>query len=344
MNLKITVISIILFFFISPTQAQYSYYKFKKKNYASKQWYNISTHEAHYFSGSIGLCMMNYFGDLTPNENYIKNVFRTARPGISASLNYKFNQRIDLTSELLYGRLIGDDFNASATNNTSTRKYVRNLSFRNDLVGLSILGKIYLFRDPFEYYKRRAFNLYLHTGITALYSNPKAKVPINDLNGNPFENAGTWVALRPLGTEGQNNTAVGSKKYSPILWALPVGGGLSYRIGHRIDLSAQATIQYVFSDYIDDVGASYVDLGALDNELARALSDRSMEAVAVLKNQQRDQQLIEASTKPYAYESAYDGKTYHVYQGYGHQDAKRGGPKNDIFIVTSFKISYIFTN
>ena len=40
----------------------------------------------------------------------------------------------------------------------------------------------------------------------------------------------------------------------------------------------------------------------------------------------------------------YDGKTYHVYEGFGHEGLIRGGDRNDLIVVTSIKFSSIFTN
>ena len=98
------------------------------------------------------------------------------------------------------------------------------------------------------------------------------------------------------------------------------------------------------SDYIDDIGSSYVDLGVFDDELAKTLSDRSMEETAVLKNEMRDMTLIYESTENYSYISNFDGQTYDVFEGFGHDDALRGGSRFDLISVTSFKFSYIFAN
>lgn len=40
----------------------------------------------------------------------------------------------------------------------------------------------------------------------------------------------------------------------------------------------------------------------------------------------------------------YDGKTYHVYEGFGHEGLIRSGDRNDLIVVTSIKFSSIFTN
>ena len=87
-----------------------------------------------------------------------------------------------------------------------------------------------------------------------------------------------------------------------------------------------------------------MDLGQFDDELAKALSDRSKEEKAMMKNSIRDQDIVHQSTTDYIYESRYDGKTYSVYEGFGHEGGIRGGDRNDLITTTSIKISYIFAN
>ncbi|MCK5702925.1 MAG: outer membrane beta-barrel protein [Cyclobacteriaceae bacterium] len=313
-------------------------FKYKKKNHSSNSGYLNTTRESRYFSGGAGVNLFTYFGDLTPKEQILKNSFKVTRPGFSVFADYHFSNQFGVKGELSYGRITGDDFNTSPdVEGSSTRHYVRNLSMRNDIVGLSFFGYMHILNDPFEYFKRRDYNIYLLTGISIYYSNPKAKVP------EPFDDAGEWVALRPLGTEGQNHPEIGNK-YSAIQFGIPLGLGVRIRIGYRLDLNLEASLQYILSDYIDDIGNSYVDLGVFEDELAKALSDRSKEEKAVMKNENRDQNIIDESTTEYVYESKYDNKTYNVFEGFGHEDGIRGGDKNDLITITSFKFSYIFTN
>jgi len=322
-------------------EAQYTEFKYKRKNHSTEKGFYQTTVQARYLSLGIGVNAQGYLGDLTPNENYFANGIKVLRPGASLFALYNFNPILFFSGELNYARIVGDDFNADPYAK-STRKYVRNLSFRNDLFGLTLRANANVLKDPFEYFKRKDFNLYFYTGLSIFYSNPKAKVPETGTNGAQFENAGDWVALRPLGTEGQNHPDYG-EKYSAVQLGIPLGAGLRFKIGYKIDLMLEGTIHYILSDYIDDVGGSYPDLGVFENELAKTLSDRSMEAVAVVKGDVRDQQVIEESTRPYTYESIYDGQTYTVFETFGHQGGLRGGDRNDLIASMSIKFSYIFT-
>ena len=322
---------------------QYSDFKYKKKNHSTDVGYINTTRQARYFSTGLGLNLSTYFGDLTPNQKYILNGLKVTRPGMTAFATYNFNPFIFFSGDIAYQRIIGDDFNSDPNHSSiSARKYVRNLSFRNDLFGLTLKANYNLFHDPFEFFKRRDYNIYFFTGLSIYYSNPKSKVPETSLDGNVLENAGEWIALRPLGTEGQNHQDYG-RKYSSVQVGIPLGMGFRYRLNRKIDLYAEGTISYILSDYIDDVGSNYVDLGVFDDELAKTMSDRSMEEKGVLKNETRDQAIILESTDDYTYESKYDGSSYTVFEGFGHDDGIRGGNKNDIIASLTIKISYIFT-
>ena len=237
MSIKQFFLTAVFIFGFVQAFGQYSDFKYKKKNHSSEAGFVVASRQAKYISGGLGLNLLNYFGDLTPNEKLIKNAIITTRPGISAFANYNFSSNIFFKGELLYGRITGDDFNADPYA-TSTRKYTRNLNFRNDLVGLTIAGNFNIFKDPFEYYKRRNFNIYLMAGISVFYSNPKAK----KLGGTNEDKPYSWVALRPLGTEGQNNPEVGLKKYSSIQLGIPFGAGVRIRLGYRTDLYLEANL------------------------------------------------------------------------------------------------------
>lgn len=338
---KALLFSLIIILGAKISNAQYTEFKYKRKNHSTEQGFLNVTQQSRFISGGIGLNFQGYVGDLTPNEKYLINGLKVLRPGVTVFSTYNFNPNLFFSGDLFYGRIVGDDFNADPYDD-SPRKYTRNLSFRNDLIGLTLRANVNVMRDPFEYFKRKNFNLYFFSGISFFYSNPKAKVPEVDRNGQTLENAGKWVALRPLGTEGQNHPDYG-KKYSIMQIGIPLGGGLRFRLGHRTDLLLEGSLHYILSDYIDDIGGSYVDLGIFEDELAKTLSDRSMEPVAVVKGDVRDQEIIEESTRLYTYESSYDGNSYTVFENFGHDDGLRGGERNDLIATLSIKFSYIFT-
>ncbi len=64
-----------------------------------------------------------------------------------------------------------------------------------------------LFENDGNYISRVRWTPYIFAGISIFHMQPKGQAPATDLNGTALEQAGKWVNLRPLGTEGQ---------YSPL--------------------------------------------------------------------------------------------------------------------------------
>jgi hypothetical protein len=166
--------------------------------------------------------------------------------------------------------------------------------------------------------------------------NPQAQVPAEDLDGNPLPNAGEWVDLQPLGTEGQKSALdptdanSGIKPYKKLQVAIPMGIGARFRLNEVFDFSFEIGFRYLFTDYLDDVSRNYVDLGVFgSNEVAKALSYRTNEVEGVIPT--------------FTYIGR-DGKSYDVLPGYGHEfpSNKRGNSSdNDMFMVTTLKLTYI---
>ena len=192
--------------------------------------------------------------------------------------------------------------------------------------------------------QRKAFNIYINGGISIFYHNPMGKVPEFKLNNERYSNAGEWVALRPLGTEGQFSDHYDAKPYSNIQFSIPFGGGFSFRLNDRLNFDFEINYRLLLTDYIDDVSGNYVDLGALEGDLSKSMSDRSQEDYSAMTGEERHQDDIIPDEDKIAYTSKYDGNRYLVYSGYGQEGAARGGRANDTYIVTSFKISYILNH
>jgi hypothetical protein len=108
--------------------------------------------------------------------------------------------------------------------------------------------------------------------------NPQAKVPSDNISNELIDQAGKWVDLRPLGTEGQYSNLLptdanyGVKPYSLIQPTIPIGVGVKIRMSKRLDVRCEFGVNYFFTDYLDDVSRNYVDLGALKSDLARKMS------------------------------------------------------------------------
>lgn len=297
-----------------------------------------------YMSVGGGIDFLSYFGDLAPANNFFSTEFSQIKPGLSAFAQYRYGPRMSLKGELMYGRLTGDDFtSADPSDPEAIGRYIRNLSFKNNILDFSVMSQIYIFKNYLDFQQRKAFNMYFNGGISIFYHNPKGKVPDFKISGERYPNSGEWVPLRPLGTEGQTSGHYDNKPYSNIQFSIPFGGGFNFYLSERLDFTFEVNYRILLTDYIDDVSGKYVDLGALESDMAKSMSDRSREEYAVMTNAERDEELISANTELFNYPSKYDNNRYNVFKGYGEDitGARRGGSGNDSYIVTSFKISYI---
>ena len=284
---------------------------------------------------------LNYFGDLAPKSSATSTDISFTRPGFGVHLDRKIGTRYWVRGSLLYGRLQGSDFESASPDDESARfRYVRNLQFRNDIFEFSAQGVIDITPNYSTFLGRPTLTPYVFGGVAVVYHNPKGLVPETDINsGLPLEDAGKWVALEPLGTEGQYTDGSGVDKYSKIQIAIPVGIGLRYMLNQSFDISVEVGYRHLFFDHIDDVGGNYVDLNTLDGDLARAMSDRSRELVDVSSGEARD------LTNPMVAEIFNNRDGNNLISGYGSSsdgsNIRGNSSDNDIYIITSIKLTYI---
>ena len=192
--------------------------------------------------GGIGLA--NYLGDIGGGAGEARNSIADLKIGesklsLTAFSRYRINRRIAIASFLTYGRISGEDANSE---NRSRRG--RNLSFRNDLIELSLRADVTLYVNydvGRKGYYNPDFKLYAFAGIAGTYSNPKA-----ELNGE-------WHSLRKLTTEGQFDP------YSQVIFAIPAGLGFFYTYDRVNRFGFEAQYNFSFSDYIDDISKIYAE-------------------------------------------------------------------------------------
>ncbi len=293
-----------------------------------------------YTSVGFSLNGINYFGDLAPKDQIFSTNLGLTRLDLGIFAMRRVGPRLSVRASFNWGRLKGDDFESADPNDELARfRYVRNLQFRNDIKELAIVGIIDFTENLSTYRSRKSVVPYGFAGIAVFHHNPKALVPEFDVNnGNaPFPNAGEWVSLAPLQTEGVT--------YKKVQLAIPFGAGVRFRMNERMDLSFEIGYRYLFFDYIDDVSGGYVDLGSLPNNLARALSDRSREVNAVESGDLRATGLIPNRLESYV--SPFDGNTYTNIAGYGREAIENiRGDENDkdIYVITGFSLSYVLSS
>lgn len=199
----------------------------------------------------VGVGTSTYFGELANPKDYID-----AKPSITAGLQYYFTNRVSARAELTYFQLSGSDAKAAEANPESDRRE-RNLSFISNNFELNTVGIIQLGPHGQRFYQRPKLNFYAFAGIGLLYFNPKT------------EYEGEKVALQPLQTEGV--------KYSKFAPVIPYGLGGKLMLSPFLNVSIEAGYRKVFTDYLDDVSTVHLGLGAFDDPVAEALSDRRPE-------------------------------------------------------------------
>jgi len=280
---------------------------------------------------------LNYYGDLAPTPKKLSTDISFTRPGFGLSFMHRFGPRYSVLGQFMFGTLRGSDSESANKDdlNNGVYRYKRNLQFRNNIKELSVTFVFDLFENDGNYIARVKWTPYIFVGIAGFLHNPQGLAPATDLKGQPLAEAGKWVNLRPLGTEGQYSTLdptdvnYGIKPYKLFQVAIPFGAGARLRLTETLDLWADIGFRYTFTDYLDDVSKNYVDLGVLKSPLAQAMSYRTNE----LK--------LPTSTSTYV---GRDGVTYTIEPGYGQEakDNMRGGKKDrDIYMVTSIRLTHI---
>ena len=287
---------------------------------------------------ALSLNALNYYGDLAPSPSRFSTDISFTRPAIGISVSQRLGPRYTLLGGFMYGTLRGSDFSSADANDQANGKfrYYRNLSFRNSIKELSAVAIFDLYENQHTYLSRVKWTPFAFGGLAVFHHNPQAIAPLWGLDNETLPEAGKWVSLHKLGTEGQHanleptDANYGIKPYKLIQLAIPMGVGVRFKLHDVVDFSAEVGFRYLFTDYIDDVSRNYVDLGVFENELARALSYRSNELP-----------IADITRIPV---TARNGVTYNVIEGYGHEyptniRGKKGN--NDIYMVTTFRLSHI---
>ncbi len=342
-KLSFALLGLLLGLLIAPNCAAQFNRKSIKKNNKRIATFTGKKHfgKEHVYSGvGFSLNAMNYYGDLAPLPSRFSTDISFTKPGIGISFFHRFGPRYTLVGQFMYGTLKGSDAeSAKKTSDESVNfNQVRNLSFRNRVKELSLTAYLDLFENEGTYISRVKWTPYLFAGIAVSLHNPQAQEPDKFLDGTPNPNAGKWVDLQPLGTEGQkSNTSAllstdvnfGNKSYSLFQAAIPFGAGARFRLNEVFDLWFDFGFRYTFTDYLDDVSKNYVDVTRFTDPLAQAMSYRSNE----IPNPGLGTHLV-----------TINGQSVPIINGYGQEGPtnNRGDDKRkDIYMVTSIKLTYI---
>lgn len=186
-----------------------------------------------YFLGDLG-------GGSGNGQAFLHDVdMQSITPAISFIYREEIVPNFGFRTNLTYTILRGNDANSE---NESRNE--RNLSFKSNVWEATAMFEYSPFR--FSGRDRKYFTPYVFVGGGLFYFNPKAQY--NDY----------WIALQPLGTEGQGLPQYPERqKYNRVQAVLPFGGGVRFLSDFGWVFGAELTWRLTSTDYIDDVSTSY---------------------------------------------------------------------------------------
>lgn len=335
-------------------QRRNKYQKRKSKNRAISHYKGgrvaTSRFRPYSFVGA-SVNAVNYFGDLAPVNKAASTDISFTRPGFGLFWGRKFHHSMAFRAAFNYGRLKGDDITADPNSKDDVARYMRNASFRNDIKELSATVQINFLPNYGGPQSRQLINGYVFAGLAVIHHEPRGLVPDMEYqtdypNGTPVPQAGEWVKLRELGTEGQN-LGLG-EKYSPFQFVIPFGLGGEVFLNQQLNIGIEMGVRYTFFDHLDDVSGSYVDLDLFDDDLARIMSDRSLEPTAAWTGETRDVSIVGPvfNSEVGYYVSGQLGSGQSGYgEGEDFRKSIRGNPKDkDLYLMTRIRVIYTLGN
>ncbi len=225
----------------------------------------------------FGVGATNVLGELGGGSEEASDLFldfdyQSSRYCVSGGYRYKLAEAFSVRGGLMYGQFTGsDEFSGDIS-----RRH-RNLSFRTPIIELTAVGEVYFIREKLSNrYRVRGIkgslssglSAYLFGGIGGFWFNPKGQFN------------GSWHALQPIGTEGQN-VDPDKSPYSRISMAIPMGIGAKYKINQNWAITLEYNFRFTLTDYLDDVSTDYADpdlvaANASDPDVARYFVDPSV--------------------------------------------------------------------
>jgi len=318
MKLKALLPLVIVALLCSTTKTQAQYYFYNEDYYDDPIIYEAG----------LSLGVMNCLTDLGGNKGLGKRFIKDLNMGktrfaASVYFNATYKMSIGLRFEGTIGQVAADDAVLYRyIDDESVTRYNRNQRFKSKIAEGSLIAEIYptyLFRKFDTDVEPPRASPYLMIGVGIFHYNPKGRL----------STGGKWVDLQPLHTEGEGfktdtlgydprnniwNLDVYPAQYALTQMNIPIGIGMRYEMGPRINLRAEILYRHLNTDYLDDVSGSYANPNNFSKYLPAALVG---DAIA-LSNQSINQQ-------------------------YGYQKMTiRGNPDNkDAYFTFSIKFGYL---
>jgi hypothetical protein len=205
----------------------------------------------------LKLGVSNYIGDIGGDDKkaqafVLDMKMQETRWSIGGYARYKIGKPDAVKTpwsvevQLNWIRISGAD---SLTKNYSPRK-IRNLTFRNDIVQLNMMGEWSFFESANlgkDDNSEKNLSAYGCTGLSIFYQDPYAYNPYHYL-GLP-----TWVSLHGLRTEAQ----LYSGSFHLIQPGIPFGAGVNYTFKKKYRIGWSITWTKTFTDYLDGISGNY---------------------------------------------------------------------------------------
>jgi hypothetical protein len=304
-----------------------------------------------YISFGVGMGASNYFGDLAPRSRRGSSDIGYTRTYSSLFYLHRIHPHITVRASLTHMRIMGDDFSVAdldQPNGDERGRFMRNLSFRNDIFEAAGVGIFELFPTDRGFLRRNFINPYGIFGLSFFRHNPKAKTPIEQ------GQTSKWVNLRPLGTEGQYTGIPGTPRpYSLWQVGIPLGVGIRYRLEDKWDLSLEFCYRFVFTDYLDDVSGKYpadtVYRSMLEsgNTLGVKMSNRSAENTSARGGEsrlavfRRWKNNALSNVENFTPDPNQKDQVFRRINGNENGASPRGNKRRDYWIATAVHLAYI---
>lgn len=277
-----------------------------------------------YSEVGFGAGTSTYFGDLAGYSAPFRSLTTLPRWNVGLMYTRHFTPRLSVRASFTWARITGDDYTFTKSDPVGyAAQYVRNLQFRNDLKEFALIGMYDFIPGGRTPRNRPKIAPYLLLGVALVAHNPVGLTGRNRPDGS----AQQWVALQPLGTEGQGQPGY-AKQYSLVTVSIPMGLGVRYALNESFNLAAEVRLTPTFSDYLDDVGGNYPSPNDLSTPLAKEFSNRSQELLATRSGDNRQagiDKVIAAGGNPVSVQRGGAGRI----------------PVKDSYLLTSFQIHYI---
>jgi opacity protein-like surface antigen len=232
----------------------------------------------------------SYQGDLQGKRITLSQ----SKPAVGLGALYEISSKFIIRTGFSYGKVEGND----SKNTTAKGIEFRNLSFKSAITEMQLGVEYNLFK-----LEGKSLTPYFFAAVAMYHFNPYT-----------YDRAGNKTFLRPLSTEGQGLPQFpDSKSYSLTQFAIPFGAGLKIQLDDNWQVGFEVGLRKLFTDYLDDVSANYVDYNIL-------LAARGPNAVELAY---RGDEIANAPTYPTSGTQRGNPKTKDWYQFSGVRVSKR---------------------